>query len=211
MNQMEGYGVGQGLIINSDYKVVATVNTGGNAAPSDMHEFQLLNNGESAVLTAFQVVQCDLSSFNITTVQGWLSEGVFQEVNVTSGEVLFEWYSSNHVDPSETQVLPNSSDVSGTGLSPEAPFDYFHINSVDKSTLTGNYLVSARYTSTLYYINASDHSIIWRLSYFGTSDFKCDNFNFSFQHDARLLFENDTTTILSIFDNASDGANRTAA
>lgn len=34
-------------------------------------------------------------------------------------------------------------------------FDYFHINSVDKSLTSGNYLVSARHTGTVYCVNAS--------------------------------------------------------
>ena len=90
-----------------------------------------------------------------------------------------------------------------------------HINSVDKSTNTGDYLISARHTSSLYYINASDQNIIWRLSCPGTdrsqpSDFECQGFNFSSQHDARFRSENDTHTVISIFDNASNGLNKTA-
>lgn len=184
--------------------MVATAQTGGNVEPADMHEFQLLNDGETAILSAYQIVPYDLSYFNITTGLGWLSEGVFQEVNVTTGDVLFEWFSSNHVDPSESQITPNSSDTGGDGFGPQTAFDYFHINAIDKSP-SGNYLVSARHTSTLYYVNATDREIIWKLSYQGNSDFSCSNFNFSFQHDSRMVSENDTTTVLTIFDNASNG------
>lgn len=86
---------------------------------------------------------------------------------------------------------------------------------MEKSTNTGDYLISARHTSTIYSINATDRSIIWRLSCTGTdapqpSDFECQNFNFSMQHDARFRSENDTHTVLSIFDNASNGLNKTA-
>jgi hypothetical protein len=77
-------------------------------------------------------------------------------------------------------------------------------------------LISARHTSSLYSINASDQSIIWRLSCPGTdrsqpSDFECQGFNFSSQHDARIRSENDTHTVVSIFDNASNGLNKTAS
>lgn len=37
-------------------------------------------------------------------------------------------------------------------------FDYFHINSVDKSLTSGNYLVSARHTSTVFCVNATASS-----------------------------------------------------
>lgn len=204
MNQQNGYGIGEAIIADSNYKVVATANTAGNVQPADMHEFQLLNDGETAILSAYEIIPYDLSAFNITTGLGWISEGVFQEVNVTTGELLFEWFSSNHVDPSESQITPNSSDTGGDGFTPETAFDYFHINAIDK-TPSGNYLVSARHTSTIYYINGTDRTISWKLSYQGNSDFTCSNFNFSFQHDVRLQSENETTTVISIFDNASNG------
>ncbi|KAK5137104.1 hypothetical protein LTR08_001113 [Meristemomyces frigidus] len=204
MNQQNGYGVGQGLIINSDYRVVATVQTGRDAMPADMHEFQLHDNpsGPTAILTSYRAIPYDLSKFNITTGQGWLLEGMFQEIDVRTGSVLFEWYSSDHVDPGSSQVQINGTDISGNGLTPATAYDYFHINSIDKSTKTGNYLVSSRHTSTIYYINATDQSIVWQLSFQGQSDFTCVNFNFSFQHDARIRSETDTTTMISMFDNA---------
>lgn len=75
--------------------------------PADLHEFELLNDGETAILTSYQVLAYDLSAFNITTGLGWILECVFQEVNVTSGDVLFEWFSMDHVDISATQTTPN--------------------------------------------------------------------------------------------------------
>lgn len=82
--------------------------------------------------------------------------------------------------------------------------------------MTGNYLISARHTSTLYSINATDQSILWRLACVGSdppalTDFTCTGFNFSSQHDARFISENDTTTLLTIFDDASNGVNKTAS
>ncbi|KAK5115058.1 hypothetical protein LTR62_001755 [Meristemomyces frigidus] len=202
MNQQLGYAVGQDIIIDSNYKVVATVNTGRAAQPADQHDFQLIDgDSPSAIMTSYRVVPYDLSTFNITNGQGWLLEGMFQEVNVASGEVLFEWYSTNHVDPSMTVIAPNTTDVGGDGLTPHTAFDYFHINAIDKAK-DGNYLVSARHTSTLYYVNATDQSIVWQLSFLGQSDFTCSNFNFSFQHDVRIQAQTDTTMNITIFDNA---------
>ncbi|KAK3672892.1 hypothetical protein LTR78_007245 [Recurvomyces mirabilis] len=201
-NQQLGYAVGQDIIVDSNYRVVATVNTGRGAQPADQHEFQLINgNSPSAIMTSYRAFPYDLSAFNITSGLGWLMAGMFQEVDVQSGEVLFEWYSTDHVDPSMTQIRPNTTDVGGDGLTPHTAFDYFHINSIDKSS-DGNYLVSARHTSTIYYINATDQSIIWRLSFLGESEFSCTNFNFSFQHDARIRSQTDTSMDLTMFDNA---------
>lgn len=209
VNQQNGYGIGEAIIADSNYKVVATVNTAGNVQPADMHEFQLLNDGETAIISAYQVIPYDLSSFNITSGLGWLLEGVFQEINVTTGELIFEWFSSNHVEPSDTQIAPNGTDTGGDGFTPATAFDYFHINAIDK-TPSGNYLVSARDTSAIYYINGTDRSVSWTLSYQGRSDFICTNFNFSYQHDVRLQSENETTTVISIFDDASNGYTTTS-
>lgn len=210
VNQQNGYGIGQAMIVDSNYKTVATAQTAGNIQPADMHEFQLLDDGETAIMSSYNVIPYDLSYYNITSGLGWVDEGVFQVVNVTTGEVQFEWFSTNHVDVTAAQLQPNSTDTGGDGFTPATAFDAFHINSIDR-TPSGNYLVSARHTCTLYYVNSTDRSISWKLSYLGDSDFKLTNFNFSYQHDARLISENATTTILTIFDNASNGYTTTTA
>jgi hypothetical protein len=59
----------------------------------------------------------------------------------------------------------------------------------------------------MFKISGSDGSILWTLS--GKSlDFDHSNgFNFSWQHDARYIYENQTTSIISFFDNAGVGMN----
>lgn len=156
-------------------------------------------------MSFYQTVPYDMTPFNFTSGLGYLMESGFQEIDVESGAVLFEWYSLNHVDPSETVIQPNTSDVSGTGTSGTSGFDYFHINSIDKSTTSGNYLVSARHTSTIYCVNASDQNILWKLSFLGNSDFDIQGFNFSYQHDARWVSDDDDVSVISFFDNAWNG------
>lgn len=83
-----------------------------------------------------------------------------------------------------------------------------HMNSVDKDSL-GNYIVSSRYLCALFYINGKDGSIIWQLNgmhnQFTFVGFDNNTFPFAFQHQARIHSHNGTTTILSLFDNGSDG------
>jgi len=64
--------------------------------------------------------------------------------------------------------------------------------------------------STIYNINGTDGTIIWRLQKGGDSDFSCQGFNFGFQHDARIRSENETSMVISIYDNASNNYNFTA-
>lgn len=77
-----------------------------------------------------------------------------------------------------------------------------HVNSVDKNA-DGDYLLSARFTDTIYLISHEDGHIIWRLGG-KSSDFELDNFRFYRQHHARFLSHNETHTTISFLNNASD-------
>jgi hypothetical protein len=84
-----------------------------------------------------------------------------------------------------------------------------HINSIEKD-VKGDYIISSRYCSTVYKISGQDGSIIWRLNG-KSSDFTLVNFPnaFAFQHDPRILSQDGPVTVLSLFDNGSDGYNTT--
>lgn len=134
------------------------------------------------------------------------SQGVFQEININSGEIIFEWHSLNHIDPSKSYVAMNTTDVSGNGFAASTAWDYFHINSIDKDP-AGNYLVSSRHCNSIYSISAENGTLLWELNGLSsnTSTFALTNFNFTSQHDIRYVSGNETTTIVSFFDNASNG------
>ncbi|KAI9895004.1 MAG: hypothetical protein M1814_000226 [Vezdaea aestivalis] len=208
VNQENGFGQGLGVIMDSHFRIVDTVKSSLGRGPADMHEFNVLPGGESAILIIYQPVQYDLSSYGIASTFGWVTAGIFQEIDIESGKVIFEWKSTNHVDPSESRVKPGTTDISGDGKSKATPYDYFHINSVDKSA-EGEYLVSARHTSTIYKISPVDGSVIWRLGGLN-STLSLTGFNFSSQHDARFISETSSSTTLSFFDNGSNGYTITA-
>ena len=110
--------------------------------------------------------------------------GIFQELDVETGELLFEWRSLDHnlTSPMTSYIGPGSTDTSGDGQSPATPWDYFHINTVDKNR-DGDYLVSARHTLAVYKLSGKDGRILWTLQG-ADSTFRLDGFNFSSQHDA---------------------------
>ncbi|KAI9725649.1 MAG: hypothetical protein M1828_002934 [Chrysothrix sp. TS-e1954] len=209
-NQQPGYARGHAVILNTNYEIVQTVESGNGYGPADQHEFKLTHDGEAAMITIYNQIPYDLSRLGVTKSQGWIDDSRFQEVNITDGRVLFEWSAIEHVDPFEGYVGLKASDISGDGLSPSSAWDSFHINSIDKSDLTGNYLISARHMSSLYNINATDGSIIWQLQAGGKTNFTCTDFNFGFQHDAQIQQENKTHMTISLFDNASNNVNNTA-
>lgn len=211
--QNSGYARGHGVIMNNKLTTIAGVQSQGGLPANDQHEFNIVDNGKSALVTVYEPVHYDLSAYNITSGQGWLLNSWFQEVEIATGNLLFEWDALSHVAIDQTYVFPNSTDVSGTGLGvvtpPDGPWDYFHINSIDKFP-NGDYLISGRHVSAIYRISASTGNIVWQLGAPLSSFSLAAGFNFSFQHDARVVSDNSNTTILSIFDNASDQFNQSS-
>ncbi|KAK3071324.1 hypothetical protein LTR53_008829 [Teratosphaeriaceae sp. CCFEE 6253] len=210
--QHQGFARGHGVIMDQNYRVVRTVDSAGAGASSDMHEFRTTPyaNGTTALMTVYQPRQYDLTSnprFNVERGLGWVAEGVFQEVEIDTGRVLFEWRSLDHVDPGLSWTMPGTTDTSGDGLHETTPWDYFHINSIDKNT-EGDYLISARHTSAIYKLSGQGGHIMWQMGG-NAATIHTTNFVFSYQHHARWMSENATHTTLSFFDNGGNGYNST--
>jgi len=178
-----------------------------------MHEFYLFEEGRRALMTQYVRSVHDLCPWGLCDGLAYIQSGLFQEIDVESGECVFWWSSIEHVDPEESYVPPSSTEISGSGESQESPWDYFHINSVDKSSFDGSYLVSARHVSTIYKVDGKTGEVVWRLGG-KKNDFKYDNelgdIKFGFQHDARWVSDGEDESVISLFDNASNGFTNTA-
>lgn len=198
--------------MDKHYRVAKTIESSGAGASSDMHEFRITpySEGRTALLTVYQPRMFDLTvnpRYKIKGGMGWIVEGVFQEVDIETGKVVFEWRSADHLDPSLGYTMPGTTDTSGDGLSEDTPWDYFHLNSIDKNE-EGDYLISARHMAAIYKLSGKDGHIMWELGG-ANPTFHQTNFNFSSQHHARWLGENETHTTLTLYDNASNGVNFT--
>ncbi|KAK1579359.1 ASST-domain-containing protein [Colletotrichum navitas] len=189
----QGNARGQGIILDSHYQPVKHVSGGGHTTSCDLHEFTTAESGTTSLITQYRRRLYDLSGHVESRGMIWILEGVFQEIEIDSGRVLFEWRSLDHIDPAESQVQPGQ----GTRT---APWDYVHLNSVEKMP-DGNYLVSARHTSTIFKVSSRDGSIIWRLGG-SNSTFGPIEPAILFQHHARVLVDDADTTRISLFDNA---------
>ncbi|KAH8599931.1 ASST-domain-containing protein [Bisporella sp. PMI_857] len=194
-NQIGTFARGHGVVMNSEYRVVATVSAAGIGIAGDLHEFSLTPGGDTALITIYCPRQFEINKDGILEFV-WVMESIFQEVNVSSGELLFEWHSLDHVHPSQSYLALNTSN---DGISSSKPWDYFHINSVEKNSV-GDYLISGRHTHCIYKISGKNGSILWQLQG-KNSSFLTSGFTFAWQHDARWLQENSTTTVVSFFDN----------
>ncbi|EXJ93564.1 hypothetical protein A1O1_01956 [Capronia coronata CBS 617.96] len=207
--QNVGYVRGYAAVLDDTFTSRTSIHSQGGLANFDEHEYNVLDGGKSALFTLYNPEHYDLTEYNVTSGQGWIQNNFFQHIELGTSQLLFEWSAIDHVPLEESFVLPDTTEVSGNGFTSTSPWDYFHINSVDQNA-DGDYLVSARHTSTVYKVSGQDGHIIWRLGG-KASDFSfAPGLNFSFQHDARFREENRSTTIISLFDNASNGFNQTS-
>jgi hypothetical protein len=182
-----GHGVGEYVVFDDTYRDVARIRAG-NGYWGDLHEF-LITPEDTALLTAYAAVPADLSpAGGVEYGAAW--DGIAQELDLETGEVIFEWHSLDHVGVEESYVTP-----------PEDPayvFDYFHINSIDVDD-DENLLISARNTSAVYKIDRESGRVIWRLGG-KASDFEMgEGTRTAYQHDARR--QDDGT--ITIFDNGA--------
>jgi hypothetical protein len=185
---VHGFGRGEGVIANGAYDDIAHVRAG-NGHQADLHEFQLTPQG-TALLTSYYPILCNISSVGGPSYGG-LTDGVFQEIDVKTGLVMYEWTSVAHVPLSDSYEQASRS-------STRYPFDFFHINSINLDR-DGNLLVGSRNTWTAYDINSQTGQIIWRLGGKESSFKEQANARTAWQHDPRELPDGS----ISIFDNGS--------
>jgi Arylsulfotransferase (ASST) len=173
-----GTGYGHYVIMDDRYKVIRRVEAGLGKDSADLHEFLLTPQG-TALITAYKTVPGSLASIG-GPKDGKIADSIVQEVDVTTGKVLFDWHSLDHV-PIDESYIP----LSGPGSPPPGnPYDYFHVNSVEKEP-NGDYLISARNTSAIYELDGKTGAVLWRLGG-KKSDFEMGpGTTFWWQHDAR--------------------------
>ncbi|ROW07378.1 hypothetical protein VMCG_03789 [Cytospora schulzeri] len=194
---LDGFGRGSYHILAQNYSELAHVQPVGFEDGGDIHEFHITADN-TALLTIYWVKNADLTYFN-GSADGFIYECSFQEINIETGELIFMWNASDHMSLNQTY---NEFGSAGTE---ETPFDWFHINSIQKDA-DGNYLISSRCTWTVFKINGDSGEIMWRLNG-KSSDFVIDaEADFHWQHHARWL-DTSSRTQLSLFANMGDEDN----
>ncbi len=162
------------VIENSSYHQIAVVRAG-NGYQSDLHEFQLTANN-TALVTVYDAVRCNLSAIGGPS-NGAVADTLFQEIDLATGLVRYEWHFLDHVPLS-------SSYYSGQAATPASPFDAYHINSVDVSR-DGSFLVDSRNTWAVYDVDPHSGEVRWQLGG-KNSTFKLGpGAATAWQHDAR--------------------------
>lgn len=205
----EGYdlwshGQGEVVMVDSSYQEINRLQAGRGLVEggADFHEFRITED-DTMLWVAYVPTQTDLSEIG-GPEDGWVTDGVVQEIDIDTGEVLFEWSSLDHV-PVTATVLDFAAEQEWNELvgTEESPLDYFHINSARHDD-DGDLLISARHTHAVYKIDSETGELLWTLGG-PESDFDLpEDAYFSWQHDAQR--EDDGT--IRIFDNAATPAYR---
>lgn len=174
---------------------------------ADYHEFTVTDD-DKAIVTVYNTIRWDLSPY--TDVEGasdgYVKDSLFQEIDLNTFEVLFEWRASDHIDMIHSyEAIKN----------PEDGWDFFHINSVQKAE-DGNYLISGRNTHALYMVSGKTGNVLWTLGgkanqfeeqdYPAGKHFSNSMLSMAWQHHAKFYPGRDGKEI-TVFDNHGNEIN----
>lgn len=203
-----GHGVGTHYMLDQQYREQYRIKAA-NGLGADLHAFTITAN-DTALISIYDKKFADVESMPGYHRKGWIWDSVFQELDLQTGEAIFEWRASDHIDVSKSYHPIGEMEESD-------PRDVYHINSVRKDTL-GNFLVSSRYLRAVLYIDGITGKVLWQLGGKDNSFHDLSNgtaTKFLGQHDADILEHEDShdhakkTHFITFFNNNADWDNTT--
>ena len=183
-----GFGVGEDVITGSHYQTIAEVRAG-NGDHADLHDFQITAAG-TALLTAYNPIHCDLSALGAARDSA-VTDSLVQEIDIRTGLVMFQWDSLDHIPLTDSYAHV-------AGATSTAPFDFFHLNSINLDS-DGTLLVSSRNTWSVDDIDSQTGQVLWTLGGKRSSFTESIGAATAFQHDARPVGPG----TYSVFDNGA--------
>ncbi|RAL16186.1 uncharacterized protein BO97DRAFT_362667 [Aspergillus homomorphus CBS 101889] len=196
----DGIGDGYGLAYDETYRLAYKISAQNIQVHSDLHEFAFTGNG-TALVTGVDKIRARRSDLQ----EGWetperfeVLNAVFQETDLETNDVIFDWRALDHINPMD------SFEPRGSG------WDAYHLNSIQK-TQAGNYLISIRHMHAIYLINGKTGEIIWTLGgphndfielppAAGVDELAQPVLTMGWQHHARFVPGTDETQ-MTFFDN----------
>ena len=183
-----GFGRGVDVVVGENYRTITEVSAG-NGYQADLHEFQITPQG-TALLTSYNPIYCNLAPYGGRSDSA-VTDSLFQEIDIRTGLVMFEWTSLDHVAFSESYT-------SAAAGSTQWPFDFFHLNSVNLDP-DGTLLVSSRNTWAADDIDPATGQVRWTLGGKNSSFLEGLGAVTAFQHDARPVGPD----LYTVFDNGA--------
>ena len=194
---LPGPGDGDGFILDDSYRVYRTIDMLRDIPAPNMHDLTVAEDGNRALMLTqktYEPTSVRVGAINRPCNIGWQG---FREVDLETGELVFEWNAEGHIDPFESTKQEGSIKTMC-----KDEWDILHLNAIDKFD-DGDYLLSARHANTIYKVSHKDGSIVWRLGG-SKSDFHFldEKAKFTRQHHARFRGQNETHSLVSLFNNA---------
>ena len=115
---------GGGIVLGENYEVETFTPVTNDLGAFDIHEFNILDGGKTALATVYRPENMQWSSLGRRNEQGWVLTGGFEELEVSTGKVLFEWSSLNHIPLSESNA-----NVPEVAPSDSPGWDYMYVTS----------------------------------------------------------------------------------
>ena len=110
---------GVGVILNSSYAVQQMVPVFKEPETFDMHELNILHDGNSALIITRQAKYYSSPTDVDKSDNGWVVYNSFRDVDISSNEVRFHWSTEDHIPLSESYEEPPN----GWGA-PDVKWDY---------------------------------------------------------------------------------------
>ena len=128
---VRGEGAGAGIILTQSYKSIARVKSINNKPAMDLHELHVLDGKRQAATAIYTIYKPTLHNWTMpdaTVREIWVTTGMFQEVEVDTGRLVFEWSSINFVDPKLSTTPLNVTDETNNGLRSNTSWDYLYVS-----------------------------------------------------------------------------------
>lgn len=183
----QGFGEGEEFVDNTSYQTILRV-AGGNGMPADLHEFRIDAANDTALLTVFDPIYCDISAVGGPS-DGAVTDSLYQEIDLRTHLVRREWHPLDHVP------LWHSVEPAG-GVTIQWPYDFFHLNSVWRRP-GGSYLLSSRDTSAMYVVDGHSGQVVEQIGGPHGDTRLGPGASTAFQHDA----EEQPGGLITVFDN----------
>lgn len=97
IDSRHGRGHGTLQILDNQYRPVAQVQSLTNKIPS-LHELRIVNE-KTALVEIYDPVPYDLTAYGGSEGQNWIVDSILQEVDIETGELIFEVHSLDIVSP----------------------------------------------------------------------------------------------------------------
>lgn len=106
---------GHGIIMDHSYNIVQRLRVAPGHSAFNMHELTFVEQGSHALYIMNRPEYVDIASVRNNTDGGWILNLGFREVNIASGDVIFEWWAWEHINLSESSAVIQGLNYRGVG------------------------------------------------------------------------------------------------